>query len=204
MSRRDLNRLDPRCLLRRRRRSLPINLFSFQPPRPIHHGLAGPGLYPSLRYPIGLPEHVWDPVFEIRRPFDIVSENTPYIEILDRWDGLEDAVQEFVRGRDDMSERFETMVRDFKAFCAGASIEGLETGKDYASTSKALLDDKCIKEGKISSRPYLGLLTPRDLYRELRKKVGFPSCPDRKMPAYSLVALQLCVKCTRAMFRNET
>jgi hypothetical protein len=123
---------------------------------------------------MGLAEYVWDPIFETRRPFDIKSENTPYIEILGEWDRLEDAIQAFIRGGDDISERFETMVREFKVFCAGASIEGLETGEGFTSTSKSLLDDKCTEGGLISSRPYLGPLTPRDLYRELKRKVIVP------------------------------
>jgi hypothetical protein len=153
---------------------------------------------------MGLAEYVWDPVFETRRLFDIASENTPYIEILGQWEKLEDAIQAFIRGGDDISERFETMVRDFKAFCAGASIEGLETGRGYASTSKALLDDKCTKGGMMSSRPYLGPLTPRDLYRELRKKVEVPLPSDCKNDAYHLVALQVLVKCARTRSRKET
>ena len=123
---------------------------------------------------MGLAEHVWDPVFETRRRFDIASENTPYVEMLGQWDRLEDAIQSFIRRGDDISERFETMVREFKAFCAGATIEGLETGEGFTSSSKSLLDDKCIEGGVISSRPYLGPLTPGDLYRELKRKVEVP------------------------------
>jgi hypothetical protein len=126
----DLDRLDQRRLLRRHRpRPQSVTPFSFQPLRLFH---------PK---PVGLAEYVWDPVFETRRLFDIAGENTPYIEILGQWDKLEDAIQAFIRGEDDISERFETMVRDFKAFCEGASIEGLETGKGYASTSKAFSVD---------------------------------------------------------------
>jgi hypothetical protein len=139
---------------------------------------------------MGLAEYVWDPVFETRRLFDIASENTPYIQVLSQWDRLEDAIQAFIRRGDDISERFETMVRDFKAFCAGASIEGLETGRGFTSTSKSLLDDKCTEDGLVSSRPYLGPLTPRDLYRELKKKVAVPIQPDcTKICAYYLIAL---------------
>jgi hypothetical protein len=123
---------------------------------------------------MGLAEYVWDPVFETRRLFDIVSENTPYVEMLGKWDRLEDPIQAFIRRGDDISERFETMVRDFKAFCAGASIEGLEKGRGFKSTSKSLLDDKCTEGEMVSSRPYLGPLTPRDLYRELKRKVELP------------------------------
>jgi hypothetical protein len=114
----------------------------------------------------------WNPEFATRRlDLDYSMENKTYIET----GGVgEDVVRAFMQDRDE-SDVCSPQADLVEAYCVGASLEALEAEEGEASKPLvAYLDDKEFKDGggPGRQRPYRGLLTACDLYRELKKPVS--------------------------------
>jgi len=127
----------------------------------------GRGLEPSPFLNLRPPE--WNPIFATRREnIQYAVENEPLIESR----GLEDdVVRGFMKGVDE-SDACLPRADKVEQYCFGASLGMLQAEKGDVGGPIALLDERSSAGGKERTRQYLGPLTARELYEELKRPVS--------------------------------
>ncbi len=97
-----------------------------------------------------------------------------WFDIQCRNGAINDVIHSFVVGSQE-SERQLSRLQTLRAFCAGASLGGLEAGVQQADTTSLAILDVRGHDNKSFPDSYLGSLTAHKLFVELKKKVPLHS-----------------------------
>jgi len=120
-------------------------------------------------------------------------------------DEEESAIRRFMRG-DELNVCL-PQADKVEKFCVGASLDSLQEGAAAEALPPiAYLYERACQEGTPQSRPDIGRLNARDLYRQLRRPVRNPGIPP-ELPSYlksvSVIAALSAQQIGETRFSNE-